>query len=175
MQKFFLAGNPELPRQSEEGRRGQPGQEGNNVFSGFETRFLANLLNLDEETVRKIQGHNDQRKNIVRVKGGGLDVVAPPRAREEREREEQQERERERQESGRGRKEYSNGFEETICSARLRENIGDSARADIFNPQAGRISTVNSFNLPILNYLQLSAERGVLYRVCHLVCSIFFI
>ncbi|XP_024032266.1 legumin B-like, partial [Morus notabilis] len=57
-----------------------------------------------------------------------------------------------------------NGLEETFCSMRLKENIGDPSRADIFTPQAGRISTVNSFNLPILRHLRLSAERGVLYK-----------
>ncbi|GMN75590.1 hypothetical protein TIFTF001_056550, partial [Ficus carica] len=80
---------------------------------------------------------------------------------EERERE-QQERERDRRRSPRG--DYDNGLEETFCSMRLKENIGDPSRADIFTPQAGRISTVNSFNLPILRHLRLSAERGVLYN-----------
>ncbi|KAE8735966.1 Legumin B [Hibiscus syriacus] len=40
----------------------------------------------------------------------------------------------------------------------------DSSFADIFNPRGGRITTVNGFNLPILKWLQLSAERGVLYN-----------
>ncbi|KAG6719084.1 hypothetical protein I3842_04G186000 [Carya illinoinensis] len=57
-----------------------------------------------------------------------------------------------------------NGLEETICAARLRENISDPSRADIFMEEAGRISTVNSHNLPVLRCLQLSAESGVLYR-----------
>ncbi|XWS13854.1 hypothetical protein CRYUN_Cryun36dG0074700 [Craigia yunnanensis] len=40
----------------------------------------------------------------------------------------------------------------------------DSSNADVFNPQAGCITTVNSYNLPVIQALQLSAERGVLYK-----------
>ena len=94
---------------------------------------------------------------------------------EEREREERWEEEREREQRERERDwrsprgDYDNGLEETFCSMRLKENIGDPSRADIFTPQAGRISTVNSFNLPILRHLRLSAERGVLYNVSKLI------
>ncbi|RHN80035.1 putative 11-S seed storage protein, plant [Medicago truncatula] len=62
---------------------------------------------------------------------------------------------------GKGRK---NGLEETICSAKIRENIAHPARADLYNPRAGRISTVNSLTLPILRNLRLGAEYVVLYR-----------
>ncbi|KAK7267357.1 hypothetical protein RIF29_20027 [Crotalaria pallida] len=58
----------------------------------------------------------------------------------------------------------SNGIEETICSVELRENIADPSRADLFNPTAGRISTVNSLTLPILRWFQLSAEYVSLYK-----------
>lgn len=64
-----------------------------------------------------------------------------------------------------GRGPMTNGIEETICTAKVRENIDNPSRADIYNPRAGRLSTVNSFTLPILSFLRLSAARGVLYRV----------
>lgn len=67
------------------------------------------------------------------------------------------------EEEGGGWKE--NGLEETYCSMRVRENIADPARADIYSARGGRIATLNSLNLPILRFLRLSAERGVLYRV----------
>ncbi|KAK9020231.1 hypothetical protein V6N11_054721 [Hibiscus sabdariffa] len=41
----------------------------------------------------------------------------------------------------------------------------DSSFVDIFNPRRGRITTVNGFNLFILHWLQLSAERGVFYNI----------
>ncbi|CAN1131630.1 11S globulin [Linum perenne] len=56
------------------------------------------------------------------------------------------------------------GVEETFCSMRMRENIGDPSNADIFTPEAGRIRSINSHNLPVLRWIQLSAERGVLYN-----------
>ncbi|XP_031377794.1 11S globulin-like isoform X2 [Punica granatum] len=57
-----------------------------------------------------------------------------------------------------------NGIDETLCTMRLRENIQDPARADIYTRQAGHISTLNSHNLPILSWLQLSAEYGRLHQ-----------
>ena len=58
-----------------------------------------------------------------------------------------------------------NGLEETICSAKITSNINDAERADFFNPQAGWTTHLNSFKLPILEMVQLSAERGVLNKV----------
>ena len=117
----------------------------------MDTRFLAEAFNVSEQVARKLQSESDRRGNIVRVKGG-LQIVMPPSLRQEE------------QEQGQ-RGEHRNGLEETMCTMRIRENIGDPSRADVFTPEAGRISTVNSHNLPILRYIQLSAERGVLYNV----------
>nr|POF05311.1 13s globulin basic chain [Quercus suber] len=44
------------------------------------------------------------------------------------------------------------------------ENIHDPSHADIYNPEAGQISTLNSHNLVVLRWLQLSAEFGRLQR-----------
>jgi hypothetical protein len=71
-----------------------------------------------------------------------------------------------------------NGVEETFCTARLKLNINDPEDADFFNPRAGRITTVNSLNLPILRSVQLSVERGVLYPVrksTHSSSNFFFL
>ncbi|KAK9146296.1 hypothetical protein Sjap_006199 [Stephania japonica] len=57
-----------------------------------------------------------------------------------------------------------NGLEETLCTTRLRENIDKPSRADIYNPQAGRLRTVNRLSLPVLRLMGMSAERGVLYK-----------
>ncbi|KAF2286821.1 hypothetical protein GH714_030528 [Hevea brasiliensis] len=86
----------------------------------------------------------------------GLDS-RPPRTQQERQ--EQLERERGRS-PGRG--SHYNGLEETFCTTRIIENIGDPSRADVFVPEAGRVSTVNSHKLPILQRLQLSASHVVL-------------
>ena len=88
-------------------------------------------------------------------------------AREEREREQEREQEKEQCERRQGRRGRGrdNGIEETLCTLRLRENIHDPSRADIYNPEAGQISALNSHNLPVLRWLQLSAKFGRLQRV----------
>ncbi|XP_050267073.1 11S globulin seed storage protein Jug r 4-like isoform X2 [Quercus robur] len=168
---FYLAGNPEDEFQQGQGRRERGHQQqqgqGNNLFSGFRTEDLADAFNVNEDTIRNLQGFQEDRKNIVKVKGR-LQVARPPRSREERERLERQEREQEREDEREPRESHrggrDNGIEETLCTLRLRENIHDPSRADIYNPQAGRISTLNSHNLPVLRWLQLSAEFGRLQR-----------
>ncbi|KAG5246345.1 legumin family protein [Salix suchowensis] len=110
---------------------------------------------IDEQVARRLQNESDRRGNIVRVKGG-LQIVMPPSLRQD-----------EHEQEHRG--EHRNGLEETMCTMRIRENIGDASRADVFTPEAGRISTLNSHKLPILRHIQLSAERGVLYNEAMMV------
>ncbi|XP_022995606.1 11S globulin subunit beta-like [Cucurbita maxima] len=176
---FYLAGNPEEEfkesrsdrereqRREQSPRKGSPNK--NNIFYAYDDRVLAEIFNINVETARKLRGEDDLRRNIIKVEGE-LEVIKPPRSHggrrgEEREWEEEQEEEREREREHRQRRRWAdNGLEETICSLRLKENIGDASRADIYTPEAGRLSSTNSHRFPILRWLQLSAERGVLYR-----------
>ncbi|XP_047320986.1 11S globulin seed storage protein Ana o 2.0101-like [Impatiens glandulifera] len=147
LRRFFLAGNPQETIEMQQ-RRGQ--QEENfsgNLFQGFETKVLAESFKVDLETAARLQGQDDNRGFIVRV-GKEFEMQRPSKYEEER-----------REQSPR-----SNGFEETVCTMRIRENLDDAERADVYTAQGGRISTVNSHNLPILKQIQLSAERGVLYE-----------
>ncbi|RVX19082.1 11S globulin subunit beta [Vitis vinifera] len=58
-----------------------------------------------------------------------------------------------------------NGYEETICSLRLKQNIGDPWRADVYTPRGGHRSSVTGYDLPVLQKLvKLSAHKGRLYR-----------
>ncbi|KAJ6315090.1 hypothetical protein OIU78_018555 [Salix suchowensis] len=161
--KFFLAGNPQQELQSQrssnqrgqhegESRRGQQ-ERYRNLFGGFDERLLAEAFNVDTKLVRRMRNENDNRGIIVQVQHE-LQVVSPQESREEEERE----REHQRRQGG-----GSNGLEESFCTARLKHNINNPEDADVFNPQAGRLTTVNSLNLPILRHIQLSAQRGVLY------------
>ncbi|XP_047309571.1 11S globulin seed storage protein Jug r 4-like [Impatiens glandulifera] len=148
-QRFFLAGNPQEMREMQQ-RKSRGQQEENfsgNLFQGFETEVLAESFQVDLETAARLQGQDDNRGFIVRV-GKEFEMQRPSKYEEER---------REQSPS-------SNGFEETVCTMRIRENLDDSERADVYTAQGGRISTVNSHNLPILKQIQLSAERGVLYE-----------
>ncbi|CAI0558951.1 unnamed protein product [Linum tenue] len=169
-QKFFLAGNPQreiqgqrgqpsrhLYRGSEKGRGGGGGQEqrSGNIFQAFDEQFLAEAFNIDTDLARRIKNENDNRGIIVRVEEQ-LEFLSPEFSEEERRQSSQG--------GGRTGRWSANGIEETFCTAKLRHNINDPSRADIFNPRAGRLTTVNSFNLPILRYIQLSAQKGFLYR-----------
>nr|3QAC_A Chain A, 11S globulin seed storage protein [Amaranthus hypochondriacus] len=153
--RFYLAGKPQQEHSGEhqfsrESRRGE--RNTGNIFRGFETRLLAESFGVSEEIAQKLQAEQDDRGNIVRVQEG-LHVIKPPsRAWEERE------------QGSRGSRYLPNGVEETICSARLAVNVDDPSKADVYTPEAGRLTTVNSFNLPILRHLRLSAAKGVLYR-----------
>ncbi|CAI0558854.1 unnamed protein product [Linum tenue] len=145
--KFFLAGNPQ---QQIQGQRGQfSGQGFQSIFQGFDEQFLAEAFNVDTDLARRMKNENDNRGVIVRVEDR-LQFLTPEFSEEER------------SEYQRGRP--ANGVEETFCSARLKQNINDPSRADVYNPRAGRITSVNSHNLPILRSLRLSAQKGHLYQ-----------
>nr|XP_043637682.1 11S globulin seed storage protein 1-like [Erigeron canadensis] len=141
--RFFLAGNPQQGQKQQQ----HPEEGSANIFRGFDLEILQEAFNVDQETAQRLQSPDDNRGHIVKVERG-LQVVKPPT------RFEQQEY----QQGGR------NGIEETVCSATITANINDVSRADFFNPQAGWCSNLNSFKLPILQMVQLSAERGVLNR-----------
>ncbi|KAI3469777.1 hypothetical protein Pfo_026440 [Paulownia fortunei] len=146
---FFLAGNPQGGKQSYYGQKEREEEQGqkNNIFNGFDEELLAEIFSVDLETARKLKGRDDQRGRIVRAER--FNIVFPG----------------EEEEEGRERGQWrANGLEETVCTAKLRENLDEPTRADIYNPRGGRISTLNSQKLPILSWLRLSAEKGVLYR-----------
>ncbi|KAM7526715.1 hypothetical protein LguiA_016617 [Lonicera macranthoides] len=147
LREFFLAGNQQEEQQRRGSSHGQESSAGVNIFQGFDEEVLAESFGVDTQTARKLQGQDDNRGNIVRVQKE-LQFLRPSRSEEE-------------QEGGEYR---SNGLEETLCTMRIRENVEDPERADMYTAQGGRISTLNSHNLPILRNVQLSAERGVLYR-----------
>ncbi|OVA14900.1 11-S seed storage protein [Macleaya cordata] len=150
LRKFQLAGRMQTQSSTsyQLPRKGQQEIQTNNIFSGFDVQTLAEAFGVSTETARKLQSQDDTRGNIVRVEGG-LQVIRPRR--EEVEEEEQQQW-------------RTNGLEETICSMRLKQNIGNPTRADIYSENGGRITSLNSQKLPILNNIQMSAERGVLYQ-----------
>lgn len=98
----------------------------------------------------KLKGENVKEGHIITVEKE-LQVERPERQQQE-------------EHSQQGR-EHGNGLEETSCSVRMRVNLEDLDRADIFNPQAGHLISLNSHHLPILRDVRLSAERGHLRKV----------
>ncbi|CAA6666448.1 unnamed protein product [Spirodela intermedia] len=155
--KFFLAGSQRREGWQQERQTEREEKAGGNIFSGFDDGLLAEAFGVSREVVRKLKTADDKRGTIVRVERG-LEVVGPRRGREE---EEKEERRREGEEE---RRREDNGLEETLCNARLRENIGDPVKADFYSREGGHIATLNSQKLPVLRLLQLSAEKGRLRR-----------
>lgn len=137
---FQLAGS-----RTEEEQQPLTWPSGNNAFSGFDPNIIAEAFKIDIETAKQLQNQKDNRGNIVRANGPPHFVIPPPR---------------QWQQDG-----IVNGIEETYCTARLHENIDDPERSDFFSTRAGRISTLDSLNLPVLRQVRLNAVRGYLYSV----------
>lgn len=99
-----------------------------------------------------MQSRDDKRGIIVEAKQE-LELLSPLQSQEEEEFERRERRSR------------PNGIEETFCTATRKQNVNDPERADFFNPRAGRLTTLNSHNFPMLQQVQLSAQKVHLYRV----------
>ncbi|KAH7691127.1 11-S seed storage protein plant protein [Dioscorea alata] len=150
--EFLLAGRERRSQQSVQEQETDIRRV--NLLAGFDTDELTKVLRATRETVQSIQSDNDRRGHIVFVQQG-FHVSRPARQQQQ-------------QECGSNKDEKkkmaSNTFTDAVCSLRIRENINDPSRADVFTPRGGRITNVNSQKLPILKYLQMSVLRGVLYR-----------
>lgn len=140
-------------------------EEGHNVFKGFNEEFLAEVFNIDTETARKLQGHDDKREGGIAKVEGDLGILTPSSWEKRSQEQEEQEPQEQREKSRRSRESQSgNGLEETICSMKLTHNLGRSKYPDIFVSRAGGIKTANVLDFPVLGWLGLSAEYGVLYK-----------
>lgn len=107
---------------------------------------MAEAFNIPVEIVRKMQ-NEDERGLIVKVKGG-MSVIRPDEGQQE--------------EYG---QQDSNGLEETLCNVKIRTNIDNRRRVDIYSRQAGSLNIVNHYKLPILRSMGMGAERGRLSPV----------
>ncbi|CAN0886057.1 11S globulin seed storage protein 2 [Linum grandiflorum] len=139
---------------SEQGREvgGQP-LMGANVFQGFDEELISEAFNVPVETVRRMQ--NDNRGIIVRCQEEMSFVTE--------EEQQMQEMDRWRQsKGGRYNEQDENGVEETYCSMKIKHNLERPLHADFFSRDAGKINIVNRDKLPILGYLDMSAERGTI-------------
>ncbi|KAL3644968.1 11s globulin seed storage protein 2 [Castilleja foliolosa] len=138
---FYLAGGvPKGGRSQEQAQR-----TFQNIFRAFDSNLMAEAFNVSPETVQRMQKEEEQRGLIVIAK----ERMSFIRADEERE-------------SG-SRQQSDNGIEETYCSMSIRTSLENRRDADIYSRQAGKSNVVDSNKLPILKYLDLSAEKGNLY------------
>ncbi|KAK1290289.1 hypothetical protein QJS10_CPB18g02067 [Acorus calamus] len=113
-----------------------------NILSSFDANVIAQAFNVPNDIARKLT-REDNRGFIVKVQKGGMGMIKPD--------EEQQQQ--------RGRSTRENGLEETYCNMRLNQYLDNPREADIYSRQAGRLNSVNMHKLPILRYLDLSAEK----------------
>ncbi|RZC43524.1 hypothetical protein C5167_036464 [Papaver somniferum] len=142
---FYLAGG-QPQRSSLQGSPHQQQQQREtfqNVFRAFDENLMAEAFNVPVEVIRRMQ-QEDERGLIVRVRDEEMRMIRP---------EEEQEYESRRY----------NGLEETYCNLNIRQYLDNPREADIYSKQAGRINIVNSQKLQILNYMDMSAEKGNLY------------
>lgn len=123
---------------------------GNNIFSGFDVEFLVEVFGVECEIINQMQGQKDNRGNIIwverdfKVLSFEWDV-------------EEEEIRLERRYyycicDGGGGGWNGNGFEEIFCSVRLRENIDELRKVDVFNLQGGCLVFFNSYKLFIFNF-----------------------
>lgn len=144
----MLAGG-EPNRQGQQQREQQrDSQNFQNIFSGFNTELLAEAYNIPVEIVRRMQ-ENDERGLLVKCQEEMHRII---RADEDEEDEGQRQR-------------RLNGLEETVCTTRIRHNMDTRSESDIVSRHAGRVNIVNQHKLPILQFLDMSAEKGHLFPV----------
>uniref|UniRef100_A0A0E0LQV4 Cupin type-1 domain-containing protein n=1 Tax=Oryza punctata TaxID=4537 RepID=A0A0E0LQV4_ORYPU len=141
--------------ESSESETERGGEESYNILSGFDTELLAESMRVSPDIARKLQGRNDKRGNIVRVRRGGLRLLRPATERVTDE------------EMMRGTNAAAaagNGVDEALCLMKLRENVADPMKADLYTPNGGRITVLNSQKLPVLKLIKMSVNRGVMRR-----------
>lgn len=124
----------------------------------LDASLVAKALRISEEIVKNMQ--KDNRKDFtVKVEGEGVKVMKP----------DEDQHEHEHVGGSRSLSEGDNykinGLEETICNIRINHLLDNPREADVFSLQAGRLNTVNMFKLPILKFLEMSAEKGRLNSV----------
>ncbi|XP_076926941.1 11S globulin subunit beta-like [Bidens hawaiensis] len=114
-----------------------------NKLAGFDDEILHEIFDIEYDIVRQLKRLFDDRGLIVLAEN--FHVLVP-------------------EEQEQFSPNVDNDIEQTICSTLLSANIGKPAFVDVYNPRGGRISSLNSHKLPVLESFQLSAEKGLLYK-----------
>ncbi|XP_057798043.1 11S globulin seed storage protein 2-like [Salvia miltiorrhiza] len=136
---FYLAGSAP--------QRGKGGEEStfHNIFQAFDAELMAEAFNVSPDLIRRMQATEEERGLSV-IARESMSYIRPD--------------EYQRRESSRP---YNNGFEETFCAMKIRTNIENAKDADIYSREAGKLNVADRHKLPILSYLDMSAEKGSLF------------
>lgn len=136
MQSFYLAGS------APQGSKGE--ETFHNIFQSFDAELMGEAFNVSPDLIRRMQSTQEER---------GLSVMARESMRYIRPDEEE----------SYSRRRDENGFEETLCTMKIRSNIENQRDADIYSREAGKLKVVDMHRLPILSYIDMSAEKGTLF------------
>ncbi|KDP26533.1 hypothetical protein JCGZ_17691 [Jatropha curcas] len=143
--------SPERPLRSIRARKSEKIRETfQNVFRSLDEQALAESFNVPTEIVRRMQAGNN-RGTIIRC-DKEMRTIVPD------EREEEEFTYSRPGQSGR----WMNGMEEAMCTMKTIHNLESRREADFYTKEAGRIHLANQRKLPILSFMDMSAERGVL-------------
>lgn len=143
LQSFYLAGGvPNIGQQQQESETFQ------NILRPFDSNLMAEAFNIPAEIVQKMQSPEQNQRGLIVNVQGRLSFLRPDEG----------------QEQGQG--PYSdNGLEESLCTMKIRTNIENHIEADIYSRQGGKVNVVDRHKLPLLKYMDMSAERGRIYKV----------
>ncbi|KAL1539686.1 11s globulin seed storage protein 2 [Salvia divinorum] len=136
---FYLAGS------APQGSKGE--DTFHNIFQSFDAELMAEAFNVSPDLIRRMQSMEQER---------GLSVMARESMKYIRPDEDTYSRRRESPHN-------DNGFEETFCTMKIRTNIENQRDADIYSREAGKLKVVDMHRLPILSYIDMSAEKGTLF------------
>ncbi|CAA3011205.1 11S globulin seed storage 2-like [Olea europaea subsp. europaea] len=139
---FYLAGGvPNIGQQQQESETFQ------NILRPFDSNLMAEAFNIPAEIVQKMQSPEQNQRGLIVNVQGRLSFLRPDEG----------------QEQGQG--PYSdNGLEESLCTMKIRTNIENHIEADIYSRQGGKVNVVDRHKLPLLKYMDMSAERGRIYK-----------
>ncbi|GER29689.1 11S globulin seed storage protein 2 [Striga asiatica] len=135
-------------------RQGEEAQQTfQNIFRAFDSNIMAEAFNVSPDIIERMQAEEKEKdRGLIVMARERMSFIRPD---EEEEEEEQQYKY--------GPRQSDNGLEETFCTMKIRTNIENRKDADIYSRQAGKVNTVDRHKLPILQYIDMSAEKGKLY------------
>ncbi|GKB62436.1 11S globulin seed storage protein 2-like protein [Tanacetum coccineum] len=166
--RLFLPCGEDLSAKHIQGQQRQKGQQGRqpfqqqesfnfqNIFAGFDTELLAESFNSDPQIIRAMQESGERGLIVKAAAPCNLSPLQKSNNTIGNNTTNKKQGQREGQHGGGA----SNGLEEKICSSKILYNLDTQREADIFSRQAGKLNLVNEHKLPILSYLDLSAEKG---------------
>ncbi|KAH6805052.1 hypothetical protein C2S51_029883 [Perilla frutescens var. frutescens] len=140
---FYLAGG--VP--AGQGKQEAGMETFHNIFQAFDAELMAEAFNVSPDIIRRMQATEEER---------GLSVMARESMRYIRP-------EEVKEYSSRRPSEQYNGLEESFCSMKILSNLDNTREADVYSRQAGKLNVVDMHKLPILRFIDMSAEKGTLF------------